>query len=446
MPRPSRRPKEIYPGQYLYSLSQHGAQVVKREQIIPNCTSSTLRIFALVAIYFQAACSADADPRQAAVPPTSTPDNDGGQTGASDPVRDLDAGDLPKGPSDLLDLSFGASGYLSIAPRANYFMADDPSGAVVLCGPHVLRVNAAGQVDPSFGTDTQNHRTPEFCQNIVRLQSGKYLLYQIRALNQPNSLVRLNTDGTLDSTFGSGGKTSISVLQGGFATGTIGAVGANDVVTYAGNRLNNALELGLERYTVDGQPALDFGTSGVKVYRNLEGLYVSQLVVADDASVWLSGNQGGSANFIYRLDSKGAFSRGWFTTQQTSVRGAMVVRIGSRIGVIGYKSGSLSVAMVQANGDVDPGFGGTQLVSLPNSFELSRVVSQGSSIVVVGRDGDTPVIVKLDAMGKLDAGFGQGGIARTNLTQVYSVVMTSAGLVVLGDDANRKLILTRYKI
>ena len=125
----------------------------------------------------------------------------------------------------------------------------------------VVRFSSIGVVDPSFGVSgvsrTSNHfgQTSLIARNVEIQTDGKIVL-----TGQSNGLItaRFNTDGQLDSTYGTNGKTpAIST------TSSRAIHGDTTVITEDGRILSNGARNELVRLNSDGSPDTTFGIDGV---------------------------------------------------------------------------------------------------------------------------------------------------------------------------------------
>jgi uncharacterized delta-60 repeat protein len=124
-----------------------------------------------------------------------------------------------------LDTSFGTSGkviqHIGSAIDFGYSLAIQPDGKILLGGACsngsnrdfcIARFNSDGTLDTSFGTNgkvIQNIGSADDYGNSLAIQpDGKILLggYCKNGSNDDFCIARFNSDGTLDTTFGTGGK------------------------------------------------------------------------------------------------------------------------------------------------------------------------------------------------------------------------------------------------
>jgi uncharacterized delta-60 repeat protein len=133
-------------------------------------------------------------------------------------------------PNGNPDGSFGASGkvFLSSVPppgqggRAFAVLVDD-AGRVVLGGSgatgFVVRLLENGELDPSFGTDGVLEMPNGMLVNAIAQDSSGHILAAGSAFNDANGIdvgvARIDSNGSLDRTFGNGGVVLLATVPGG---------------------------------------------------------------------------------------------------------------------------------------------------------------------------------------------------------------------------------------
>ncbi|MEZ4777668.1 MAG: T9SS type A sorting domain-containing protein [Bacteroidia bacterium] len=190
-------------------------------------------------------------------------------------------------PDGTLDASFGTGGkqtirFTGFVEWANA-VAVLPSGKIVVAGhAHYLgllsfaiaRMNPDGSMDPTFGTNGRAiFSLGSWSHNagLVVLPDGKYIMGGFGAAGE-FSLVRINTNGQLDSTFTDGvpnnGGMVLTSFGSDFSQINALAVQADGKVVAAGGAGNN---FALARYITDSNVGIDrnqFEVGSVKVYPN----------------------------------------------------------------------------------------------------------------------------------------------------------------------------------
>ncbi len=206
-----------------------------------------------------------------------------------------------------------------------------------------------------------------------------------------SALARLNSDGSLDQTFGTGGVVRPAVTHGNVELQSDGKI----------------LVLGsvLVRYNTDGTVDTSFGSSG-QVTTNF---FKKNLVVQPDQKIIIVGQ---SATFT------------------------------------GVTGGGFVVARLNPNGTPDGTFGvGGQVTTIVNSSsgnsaEAAAVQNDGKIVVVGQTSGLSPsdfALVRYNSDGTIDNNFGSNGIVITDvgsLDNAQSIVIQPDGKIVIGGDSS----------
>lgn len=185
-------------------------------------------------------------------------------------------------------------------------------------------------------------------------------------------VARYTQDGTLDPTFGSGGKvmTPIPGASGSAVSAALQSDG-KIVVLAAVDWGDESPDIGLVRYTVDGLPDPDFGDGGI-VRAGFAGPQPTGLAVQSDDSIVVVGCEGGPFA-VACFDGAGhpvtGFGGGLVTTPfpgGEAAAQAVAIQDGGSIVVAGYTASSSSddfagedfaLARYTATGELDDHFG-----------------------------------------------------------------------------------------
>jgi len=346
------------------------------------------------------------------------------------------------------DPGFGTGGVTATdyGPYGNapYDMAVQTDGKVVVGGtdgmapPHwlVRRFNGDGTSDTSFGTGGSVAVFADvggMLHDLTLDSSGRILAtgskgYGGYGAPPPRSvLVRFNGDGTLDTSFGTGG-TVTTTLGSGNSEGRAVAVQSDGKILAAGNLLVAATKkttantaIYLARYSDSGALDTGFGAGGVTT-NNLtsknDSVYPSAMGLQSDGKIVLGGTAGTVSWSITRYQANGLVDSafGWVQNSSRMLHG-LSVDASDRILASGL-NGTLLVTRYAANGTVDTLFGtaGTAAISMTGGYANPLCLPDGG-IVLVGQV--TPVAllpswtqaqaVRLLSTGALDTGFGTGG-------------------------------------
>jgi uncharacterized delta-60 repeat protein len=340
----------------------------------------------------------------------------------------LEARDCPT--AGLLDPTFGSGGIVNLPTTTDSTARDvvvQPDGKVVIAGVSntangndiisVQRLNTNGTLDTTFNRTGSVTIAGSSISTSVALQpDGKILIGGDASVKQGKTYVdeslvaRLNTNGTLDPTFGnkglwvstsaSGPVEDLAVLtdpaHSGTVTGIVGAVWGSSF---------EAIKL-----TPAGRPDQTFGSGGVAAFANLNGQSTS---VAEDP---LSGE-------IYLAGEVNAFTTGALAALTPT--GALDTTFGGGAGYVLADStgeGTLFNDVV------------VQTVSV-NGQPVSRLLVAGQSAVQLPPSG---FVAAYTLGGALDTTFGNGGsftlagVAGGTAPSFTSLVVEADGSIVVG--------------
>ena len=171
-------------------------------------------------------------------------------------------------PDGTLDTSFGNSGGKMITNSNNNgdharSVAIQSDGKIVLAGAGdntgnddfaLYRYNTDGSLDSSFGTGgkvfTAVGSGNDFAESVAIQSDGKIVVagYSYNGSNDDFALVRYNTDGSLDTSFDSDGKVTTDVGSGSDVANSV-AIQSDGKIVAAGNSKNgNYRDFALVRY------------------------------------------------------------------------------------------------------------------------------------------------------------------------------------------------------
>ncbi|HEY7672884.1 MAG TPA: Calx-beta domain-containing protein, partial [Gammaproteobacteria bacterium] len=350
---------------------------------------------------------------------------------------------------------------------------------------------APGELDSTFGDDgfaridspNDNGRATA----IVAQSDGKLLVGRDTVLDTEDlSVLRLNPDGSLDSTFAAAGRASVSVpgasgrmlalvrLSGGDIVAA-GAIPENDTIV-------GVYDLGLVRYLADGRADSGFGANSVararfaaltidaatvveqpdgKLVASVGGVFVFAEYgwKADFAAKGMSSDLG-SSMLLVRFDVAGAVDTGFGTDGFVSIDPSGSYESGVRwltqqadgkLVAVGFVGPDMAVIRLTADGLLDPTFNGDGLVILPSlvpgaDARADAVVVQGDGkIAVAGTtgpcasddavcdDAGEAAVARLNADGSLDATFGFGGRATFSIRGWERIEVARGGLAIEPD-------------
>ncbi|MGB7068767.1 MAG: choice-of-anchor Q domain-containing protein [Pyrinomonadaceae bacterium] len=165
---------------------------------------------------------------------------------------------LTETPADCLNFSYGSASDVTIQPDGKivgivgYYDVDDncPNDALV------FRYHSDGSMDASFGgSGTVFINGIDIVSVVVQPADGKIIA------GGYSSIARLNTNGSLDTGFGSGGYARLPSLGGGTVHSV--ALQADGKIVAVGSGGNVSYDLALFRFNVNGSPDTSFDGDGI---------------------------------------------------------------------------------------------------------------------------------------------------------------------------------------
>ncbi|MBN4005233.1 DUF4347 domain-containing protein [Nostoc sp. LPT] len=344
-------------------------------------------------------------------------------------------------PDGSLDSSFGNSGK-AIADFANqsdraYSVAIQSDGKILISGiiyngnqtdAGLVRYNSNGTLDTSFGNGgkvvTNFEGKNEWIKSIAVHSDGKiivggYLNPNDGSLNNDFALIRYNSDGSLDTSFGNGGRviTSMSNGQDGIASIVIQPDG-RVVVTGSVMNTNGSNSFILARYNSNGSIDTNFGSNG-KVITDFPGTddFGNSVALQSDGKIVVAGstgNIGADGDFaLARYNSNGTLDTnfgngGKVVTDLGSsidVGQSLAILQNGKIVVSGFSENSdrrdFALAVYNSNGSLDTSFGNSgKVITTANGsyFQNTAVAVQSDGkIVVTGSDSGNFVVARYEA-------------------------------------------------
>ena len=353
----------------------------------------------------------------------------------------------------MLDPSFGNGGLVTTDfPGSNLDQGLSlvvlPDGRAVAAGETILnfvqadmavaRYLFSGALDTSFGGDglatvpfPQTGGSYSAAEAVLLQPDGGLVLigWTIGEVGSSFALARVNADGSLDTSFGTGGR--VTVPQ--FAAATSGVLQPDGRIVAAGSDAGTAMLVA--RYNMDGSLDPTFGGDGQVT---VTGSFVDVQAVAlqPDGKLVIAGtSQTGSFAtrnfFLVRMLPNGALDPsfdgdGIVISDFGSVESAysVIVQDDGRIVLAGSRSSDVAVARYLADGSLDTSFGngGLALVDAASSESGHQVIQlPNGNLLVAGATYDQSnrqdfLLARLLPNGSLDTTFGTGGFLLTDFS------------------------------
>jgi uncharacterized delta-60 repeat protein len=340
-------------------------------------------------------------------------------------------------------------------------LSDSKSLNVTVRGP-------AGAIDTSFAggvVTTQVANGEDYARSAVVQPDGKIVVAGASSNNTGTwvSLVRYERDGSLDTSFGNGGKLVTPVGPRGNDNGAAVALQPDGKIVVAGSTESQATshDFLLVRYNADGSLDAGFGSGG-KVVTDFSGNTdrAWALLVQQDGKILAAGetNSGSATSGVdfalARYKADGTLdttfgSGGKVVTPVKSNGGTDIVHAlalqtvqgEARILAVGGEGDFLAVRYTPA-GSVDPSFGNagkiTGLFNATIGAAQAVVVLPTGEVVLAGQIQNHFAAVQLTAAGQLDNRFGSAHDGRfekalsTNWNSATAVVRQQDGKLILG--------------
>lgn len=322
---------------------------------------------------------------------------------------------------DLVDPSFNAQiSTVNYNQKSVYAILPLPDGRIVVGGKFnsyngvpsgsVVRLNPDGSLDASFDNDTiaPSETTNSWGAAALAYQpDGKILVGGVFKVNDETAtrnLVRLNADGSLDTTF------TFNLTTAQFGPRRI-LVRPNGKILISSESLTtpNGVE-GIVQLNQDGSIDTSFDAAVTAPTRNIEFQNGKLLAVS------------GATTEIARLNDDGSYDQ-TFTRRPAEFFQVHVQPDGK---IIGQRQGTPSLVRLNANGTDDTTFQNFQL-------PVFRAAVQADGRIVIGSGNNPQTLSRLLPNGAPDASFPTH--MQLNV-QIYSLALQADGKVLIGDQTN----------
>lgn len=346
-------------------------------------------------------------------------------------------------------------------------------------------VQAAGELDTLFGAGGKvmtDLGFGEFAQGVVVQPDGKI----IAAGNTGNPvvfvLVRYNSNGTLDPTFGAGGIVTTDFFGDSQTLLDIELQNDGKIVAAGSARTSpsDAMMIALARYNPNGTLDPTFGNGGKATATLPDSAFgVSAVAIQSDGKIVVSGvtadlNNTNSNCFVARFDTNGSldttFGGGIIIKDFGSTFGDetfadVTVQSDDKVVVVGTVPGvntaeihDFVTVRYNPNGSQDPTFGsgGVVITDFIGGVDNgTHVEVQLDGKILVAGPSSTPApfqydfgIVRYNPNGSLDPTFGNGGIVRTDFSGgndfPAAMVLQPNGKIVVVGSTGADFGLVRY--
>ena len=332
----------------------------------------------------------------------------------------------------------------------------------------LARYNRDGTPDGDFGTGTGKVSTDlstaaDHAYGVVVQPDGKIVAAGDSTSGSDFAVVRYNANGTLDTTFGTGGKvtTSLGLISGARAM----ALQPDGKIVLAGSASDGTnSDFALVRYNHNGTLDRSFSGDGkvtTPVGSGNDAAYA--VAVQPDGKFVVAGysHNGNNNDFaLVRYNRNGTLDTsfdgdGKVTTAVSSgadTANAVAVRPNGKIVAAGVANNDFAVVRYNRNGTLDTSFDGdgkvTTAVSSGADTANAVALLPNGKIVAAGISNNAFAIARYNPNGELDTSFGSRGTTRTGFTNgedIARALLVQAGgeLVAVGNTPSH-FALARY--
>ncbi len=367
------------------------------------------------------------------------------------------------------DIALLPDGRILVAGTTSSGFPSEHDAAVVLFRPD-------GSVDETFGQSGRvliDQGGNEFCYAVAVQSDGRILLGGYRTVlagGSPESLVvRLNPDGSIDSTFGSHGAFQPALP---FAVADL-AVLPDGAVLVAGSRLTpTGSDFAMARVTSNGALDEKFGEGGVVILDFGADDYLTQLAVDPKGRLFAVGMNTAGALELSRLLTDGSpdltfngsgrrvIDFGCYYDASAAIQLDEKILVGTTVGDAGVSD--FLLARLNPDGTLDAGFGtdgiATGDLTGTDDYLTCVTLQPDGKILAVGWAGFYPdfLVQRYHPDGSVDQGFGPGGWIHTDFVgdqdrARVAVIQPDGRFVLAGDvpgsdsDESRDFGLARYE-
>jgi uncharacterized delta-60 repeat protein len=297
----------------------------------------------------------------------------------------------------------------------------------------MVRYNSDGSLDTSFSYDGKV--TPNIdwigitegnCLTV--LQNGQILLAgdsdEIGFYYPDFTLLRYNSNGSLDSTFGSAGKVTTDIGLHSYDSMTSMTLQSDGKILAAGVikqhlGTNSDWDFALVRYNSNGSLDSSFGSGG-KVITDI-GLhsddYMGSMTLQNDGKILSAGytdNSFDSDLALVRYNSDGcldaSFGNGGIVTTNIGLHDeadSMTLQSDGKILIVGYQrvdgcDSNFFLIRYNSDGSIDTSFGSAGTVTLNSDFHPHLTLQNDGKILVAENNNNDFILVRYNSDGTLD--------------------------------------------
>lgn len=301
--------------------------------------------------------------------------------------------------------------------------------------------NSVGYVTTTIGTNSSAARV------AIQPSDGKAVIVGSTSSSGERKLVlaRYTTAGVLDTTFNSTGTVSVLVQQGSF--GTDCAIQADGKIVVVGFSILNAqVNMIVGRYNTDGSLDTGFGSSGWVITSLGINSRAQAVAIQSDGKILVAGwGYFPERMVVVRHNTDGSLDSGFGSSGIVSTivgsnshANTVAIQSDGKIVVGGHAkiSGEVEFVLARYNstdGSLDTGFG-TGGIATTNTGGRGVIkdldFQSGGEIVVAGQSSDAVAVARYSTGGILDSTYANNGILYAQIGSASA----SSGIVMQSDD------------
>jgi len=330
-----------------------------------------------------------------------------------------------------------------------------------------------GILDNTFGVGGLT--TTEFAGgddwgNAIAIQSDGKIVVVGNTHNGVNSdfgMTRYNTDGSLDNTFGIGGKVITDFANGNDAANSVIIQTDGKIILIGQATITTYYDFALARYNLNGTLDTTFGVNGITTTSIGSGNdFGNAGSIQPDGSIVVAGTidyGSGSRIALTRYNSNGILDSTFDLDgimiapqiQKQAFAYSLKLQTDNKIVVAGSADTAIFSLFyfdilslrVNTNGNLDSSYGsnGISLIDLNDYEEARDLIIQTDGKIILAGYGRPSIdedftIVRLMPNGQLDATYGIGGISVTDVAssddEIYSMCLQPDGKIIVGGRSN----------
>lgn len=291
--------------------------------------------------------------------------------------------------------------------------------------PNYIYSLSPGDLDPTFGTNgvaITNFGNNATIVKLLTQSDSKVVAAGKISATSSFALARYNYDGSLDTTFGTGG-TVITTPVDPVDARSAALQPDGKIVLVANGQFTNFAA----RYNTDGSLDTSFGNSGILSIPVVTAGTIFSMAIQTDSKILIGGEDGGF--YVARLNNDGTIDTtfgngsGIVNYDNPASAESLAIQSDGKIVVAGgdFTTNSILIARLNTDGSLDTSFGGTGIVTISISgldIALDVQIQPNGKIVAAGTTITNvdlfPCMVRVNSDGSIDNSFGTNGILIVN--------------------------------